>query len=334
MLNFLLGSRAKFEGTKEVTFTPDGIVDHVKVQVHNGRIVVKQAEQDHVQAIVHVVVKGELAEEIRDISDADRFWELEQNGGCIVFEQREFTRFYSGSSIKVSVELIVPKALTQASLESHNGSIEVRDFAGKVYAHSHNGSVDITRVHGDVNVLSHNGSIELQHIAAKVVRAETHHGSITLDTVTGDVELDTRHGSVETKNIDGALRLLTRNGSVRVDKVAGDLKAETHNGKIVVRECGKNVTLHTHNGSVRVQTEVGVQGPWKVSSHNGSIELNVPQDTNAMFQMHTSAGKVHGNAIPVQSHGYVQNIMVKKGDGEHLVEVETHRGSIEVSESK
>lgn len=334
MLNFLLGSRAKFEGTKEVTLSPDSMADHLKAHVHNGRISVKQAAQDHVQAIVQIVVKGEMAEEIQDISDADRFWELGQSGGCVFFEQREVTRFYSGSSIKVSVELIVPETLTHASLESHNGSIDVRDFTGKVYAHTHNGSLELSAITGDVNVLSHNGSIELQQIAAKFVRAETHHGSIELDTVSGDVELDTRHGSVETKNIDGSLRLLSRNGSIRVDQVAGDLKAETHNGKIVVRECGKNVTLHTHNGSVRVQTEAGVNGPWKVSTHNGSIELNVPQDTNATFQMHTSAGKVHGNAIPVQSHGYVQNILVKKGDGEHLVEVETHRGSIEVSESK
>ncbi|ASS74611.1 hypothetical protein CIG75_06270 [Tumebacillus algifaecis] len=334
MLDFLLGTRAKFEGSTEVTLKPDELADQLKVLVHSGNIIVKHTEQETVQAHVHVVIKGELAEEIRTISDADRLWRLEQDGNSIVFEQREFSGFYTNSSIKISVELTVPKQLKRANLQSRNGTIEARDFWGSVDAHTRNGSVDVRRIAGDVSIQSHNGSLQLHSIDAQVVRAETHHGSIALDSVYGDVDLDTRNGSVETKNIEGALRLQSRNGSLRIEKVTGDLMAETHNGKIVVSDCERGIDLHTHNGSVRVQNKTGVGGNWQVTTHNGSIELNIPKDTNATFTLKTSAGKVHGNAIPVQTQGLAQNIAVKRGDGEHVVKVETHRGSIEVSELK
>ncbi len=337
MFSFLLGSRAKFEGSQEVTRSLEGDAHKARVKVHNGRIRIKQAEEETVRALVRVVVKGELAEDIRDMSDVERFWTLEQRGDTILFEQLECTQLFSGSSISVSVDLILPRSVCKVELISHNGSIEAQDIVGALDAHTHNGSVDISHVkseNGSVKVRSHHGSLQLKGIKADRLTAETANGSIELETVVAHVELDTRHGSVDARHVDGRLHLLSRNGSLRVENVTGNLKAETHNGKIVVENCQQNAILHTHNGSVRVKNKCDVAGDWRVMTHNGSIELLLPQNVDATFRLKTSAGKVTGDLLQIQSRGIVNNFSIKNGEGKHLIDVETHRGSIEVSGMK
>ncbi|MFJ1902002.1 hypothetical protein [Streptomyces sp. NPDC088115] len=70
----------------------------------------------------------------------------------------------------------------------------------------------------------------------KVLEAETHNGSVLIDTVDEELEASTHNGDVTvsaTPAASGQLAARTHNGNIRV-RGAGclDLKTSTHNGRV------------------------------------------------------------------------------------------------------
>lgn len=113
-----------------------------------------------------------------------------------------------------------------------------------------------TTVRGDLQTIrfdARNGS--LQAGGVKVLEAETHNGSVLVDTVETELEASTHNGSITIGAYNGRRgSARTHNGGVTISATpaaSGRLAARTHNGNIRVRGAGHlDLKTSTHNGRV------------------------------------------------------------------------------------
>ncbi|MFS0696698.1 hypothetical protein [Streptomyces nitrosporeus] len=113
-----------------------------------------------------------------------------------------------------------------------------------------------TTVRGDLQTIrfdARNGSLRAGGV--KVLEAETHNGSVLVDTVDEELEASTHNGSITVGAYNGRRgSARTHNGGVTISATpaaSGKLAARTHNGNIRVRGAGHlNLKTSTHNGRV------------------------------------------------------------------------------------
>lgn len=151
------------------------------------------------------------------------------SGGRVVAEQGTAV---GGATGTITVDVILP---AQSSLAVSTKNAE-------------------TTVRGDLQTIrfdARNGS--LQAGGVKVLKAETHNGSVLLDHVDEELEASTHNGSITIGAYNGRRgSARTHNGDVTISATpasSGRLAARTHNGNIRVRGAGHlALKTSTHNG--------------------------------------------------------------------------------------
>jgi len=130
-----------------------------------------------------------------------------------------------------------------------------------------------------------------------------------------NLKLEAYNGSVAVENVRGQIRVHTLNGSVRLNDVNGDIEGSTTNGSLNVDLAGNGWT-----GS-------GL----KLTTTNGSVRLNLPQNFSARVEASTVNGSVHTD-FPITISGDIgKHLNFTLGSGGPLVEATTVNGSVHIS---
>ncbi|WP_033895384.1 DUF4097 family beta strand repeat-containing protein [Streptomyces anulatus] len=123
------------------------------------------------------------------------------------------------------------------------------------------------------NVVQVNGS---RYSFNSVVNTGTMTGMTIRTTVRGDLEtirFDARNGSLQAGGVK-VLEAETHNGSVLVDTVETELEASTHNGSITIGAYnGRRGSARTHNGDVTISATPAASGRLAARTHNGNIRV-------------------------------------------------------------
>jgi DUF4097 and DUF4098 domain-containing protein YvlB len=194
------------------------------------------------------------------------------------------------------------------SVDSFNGSVEVSawdqdtvDISGTKYARSQEETADL--------------KIEVDHspdsVSIRAVRPSLRHGNYGAKfaiKVPRGVMLDhltTSNGAIRTSDGIGPARLKTSNGRVEVVRLKGPLNADTSNGSVELQDIDGAVEVHSSNGHIRAEGVRGgfdattsnssihavldrLDGPVRVQSSNGSIDLTMPPGAQSAVRAHTS----------------------------------------------
>jgi Putative adhesin len=125
-------------------------------------------------------------------------------------------------------------------------------------------------------------------------------GEVTAETVGGDVRLKGGSGTVSLKSVEGVIEvegakgrmsLNTVNEGIFVRDVAGELAAETVNGDVTLERIDSNsVEVGTVNGDVTYDGSIRDGGSYRFATHNGDVELRVPDQINASVFVRTYRG--------------------------------------------
>ena len=160
--------------------------------------------------------------------------------------------------------------------------------------------------------------------------------SVSLDCVIPnqvDLKLESHNGAVKITDIKGQIDAITHNGQVRADQVTGAVKLQTHNGGITCREISGDAQLNTHNGGVKVDYSQTAEPVCDISvvTHNGSIDLTIPQNFSARIEASTHNGSIN-TQIPITVMGKVSRNTINGtiGDGKGKLDLETYNGSIKI----
>lgn len=138
-------------------------------------------------------------------------------------------------------------------------------------------------------------------------------GSVSVERVSGRVDLHTEDGSVRIDEVTGTLLVRTGDGSVRARAVDGRADIRTEDGSVVLDGTLRAVSLETGDGSARLaaRTGSGMDADWQVTTGSGSIEVEIPSGFDADLDAHTGDG--HVNAEHVDTSGGTSGKRTVKG---------------------
>ena len=148
--------------------------------------------------------------------------------------------------------------------------------------------------------------IELEGMQGEVT-AETVGGDVRLKGGSGTVTLKSVEGVVEAEGSKGRISLHSVNEAIFVRDAAGDVTAETVNGDLTLERIDSNsVDVATVNGDVIYDGSIRDGGTYRFATHNGDVELRVPDQINASVFIRTYRGDFESHfqvAVPAQTAG-------------------------------
>jgi len=144
-------------------------------------------------------------------------------------------------------------------------------------------------------------------------------GSIEVSAMSGELDLSSVGGSIR---VNGSLRLLTAEsieGDIELTGASALVRAKTGGGKLVLRHPGGDLTastvsgpltiseaqpasavLETLSGMVSYSGSIAPHGMLNIQTHSGDVELLLPTDVGAEFDLQSIAGMV-GVELPAKT---------------------------------
>lgn len=162
------------------------------------------------------------------------------------------------------------------------------------------------------------------------VKARSGDGSISVRGVTGRVELRSGDGDITGTDLSGRLAAHTGDGAVNLRGVKGDLEIDSGDGSVTVDGQLGALRAHTSDGNIEITADKGTKmpGDWDISSGDGKVELNLPEDFGAEVDAHTGDGGVDVADLKIVVSGTIskdslrgtlgpggRNLRIRTGDG-------------------
>ena len=124
------------------------------------------------------------------------------------------------------------------------------------------------------------------------VEIATSNGSITVEGLAGEADLETSNGSVTVEDHDGEVSIETSNGRVEASGVDGDIEADTSNGRIEIDGATGSVLATTSNGGIDIRLDDASAGPVEARTSNGAIDLEVGGGFTGVLTVQTANGSI------------------------------------------
>jgi len=199
-----------FDRTFSVSSQPDLYVatGSGSIRVHPG-----SGSQVHIVGHVHASWSafGDVNSRIQHIVDNPP---ITQSGNAVHIGEVSDRELFNNISIDYEITAPADVAL---NLRSGSGDIEVDNVGRFLSASSGSGSVRAHGVHGPATLDTGSGDIELEEQAAGDVKARTGSGSIRIHNLNGSFNSKTGSGDIEADgNLVGAGSVTTGSGSVRL----------------------------------------------------------------------------------------------------------------------
>ena len=132
--------------------------------------------------------------------------------------------------------------------------------------------------------------VDLEGIQSEV-SAETVGGDVRLKGGSGTVKLKSVEGIIDVEGAKGRMLLTTVNEGVFVRDAAGEITAETVNGDVTLERIDSTtVDVATVNGDLLYDGSVRDGGTYRFATHNGDVEMRVPDQINASVYVRTYRG--------------------------------------------
>ncbi len=195
--------------------------------------------------------------------------------------------------------------------------------------------LDVPR-NATVNVKSNESETTIDSVGK--VSVENVSGDIFLNGITRGIEAKTYEGDVIVKKSSGAMMLLSTTGNivafdVGADEIGDVFKAKTSNGAIMLKNVGqRQIEVGSNSGSINFNGEFLNGGQYIFGTSNGSITLNIPQNSSSKINASYGFG-AFSSEIPLQnviknSPSRIQNLSAQIGAGDATLKLSTVSGAI------
>lgn len=183
----------------------------------------------------------------------------------------------------------------------------------------------------DATIDATNGNVVLEGLGGSV-EVETVNGNIVLRGGDGTVVLESVSGEILVDGARGNITAETVNRGVRITRASGDVTAETVNGAIQLSGIeSSRVEASSVNGDVTYEGTIRAGGRYDLSTHNGTISMAVPQDTNADVSISTHNGNITTDFdVRVRQLDSRRRLTFTIGSGGARINLESFGGSIEL----
>lgn len=122
------------------------------------------------------------------------------------------------------------------------------------------------------------------------------------------------------------------NGSLEVTAISGEVRASCINGRLEARDLAGRAQLSTINGKLDAKFAKLAGQSIDLNSVNGSVDLTIPSDSNAIVEASTVSGGINNDlGLHVNRHRFVgQELRGELGSGGTHIKLSNVNGRVEV----
>jgi len=170
------------------------------------------------------------------------------------------------------------------------------------------------------------------------IDVEDSRGEIHVETVQGDINVNggggfttlrSIQGEVVAKGVRGRIEASSVNQGVRLANVVGPIFAESVNGAIMIEGAeSDSVQASTVNGPVTFEGQVSDGGFYRFSTHNGCIDVAMPERSNATVSLSTFSGGIDSSFPVTLKKIRSRRFQTTLGTGRAQFELESFQGTI------
>jgi hypothetical protein len=175
----------------------------------------------------------------------------------------------------------------------------------------------------------------------------TQNGKINVNEAHSPVVATTINGDIAFGNTYNSVKLETKEtGAVRIDEAQANVYATTCNGAIAIDKSYKNVIAHVEKGNISLNCiEVPTKSTIRLNTNSGTIQLALPNETNARLKGKTDRGTLisdhyitlHEQTTQLNRKAWTRfkkEVDGMLGSGEAHIEVHTASGNVKIKETK
>ncbi len=220
----------------------------------------------------------------------------------------------SGDADELSIEVVIPDDDNWQGKRKVGADLEIRVPRGV--------SLEVESVSASIDISGVSGAIEAGSVS----------GAVTVAGGSSDVEVESVSGAVSVTGGSGSIVAESVSGAVVLEGVAGDIEATTVSGTIKV-DAGAvdDVELESVAGSIYFKGRL-TDGTLDIESHSGNVEVLLPADLGAEFELESFSGRIENAFGPAarRSDRYEPGVSVEfsTGSGSADVSIETFSGNI------
>jgi hypothetical protein len=281
-----------------------GSVRNLRVKVDMGSVVVRGAQQQGINYVIHTRANTSSEEDAKRQFDNFKITAYVRGDTAWIvgdWEGGHARRFSGEFSINVPREIALVKVETEGGnvettgiagrveADSGGGSMHLDDIGGGAHAETGGGSIDVGTINGDLSLHTGGGSIEVHHANGKLT-AETGGGSIEIMSAAQGASIETGGGGIEVKQCYGKIKVSTGGGSVDLGDIGGAADIETGGGSIHLASAKGHVDAHTGGGGIEL---FGVPSARAETGAGGiTVKLVKTGAEPASSTLETSAGDI------------------------------------------
>jgi DUF4097 and DUF4098 domain-containing protein YvlB len=185
--------------------------------------------------------------------------------------------------------------------------------------------IEAHTIEGRISIEGTTGRVDAQSVKG-LIRVSGGRNTIEVGSVEGGVELSGARGRIEAHSV---------NEFVSLTDVVGDIEATTVNGPVTLERCdAQNLEASSVNGAIVYRGPIHADGWYSMDTHNGTIELTIPQNTSATISAFTYNGDFEADfPVTVTEAEPGKTTTFTLGSGDAQIELETFNGSIVLKRS-
>ncbi len=195
---------------------------------------------------------------------------------------------YNGSGYynNSDVKVFIPIKFN-LDLNSNQGDIILRnELKGNCQALTGSGDITINNITGYVNVKTNGGDVVAGNIYGDLTLG-TNGGDISVANVSGKASIQTNGGDIKIGNVGNYLYVNTYGGDITTGEIGGNADVSTMGGSIDVKKVAGSATLKTNGGDIKI---LGCWGLVTARTYGGDIEL---YNINGSINANTSSGEIY-----------------------------------------
>lgn len=182
------------------------------------------------------------------------------------------------------------------AIESHDSDTVEMEITFKAYGETEQQAQEYCEAM-DCEITANDGLLTMR--TTKPAAARSTSASYVLKVpATCQLKLASSNGTISVANMDAQIEVDTSNGKLLFDNVRGAIMANTSNGRVEVNHCSGPIDLTTSNGAIAYQGQPTGSSNTLTTS-NGRIEVNLPEDQNVEIDSKTSNGSIRCS-LPTQ----------------------------------
>ncbi len=161
---------------------------------------------------------------------------------------------------------------------------------------------------------------------------DVHDGDVMVSGGSGRVTIRTDDGIIDAEDMEGRIRLSSMDGDVTLHGASGDIDVDATDGAITLLDINATIVVaNTVDGDIWFDGVLAPQGSYTLTTHDGDVTVQIPEETNAQVRMARHDGEIRTDfPMTVQRWPAGRRLEFDLGRGGAELQIEAFDGDIEL----